>query len=120
MATEFVELQLPMLEKPYKYTGEYRCPDKGEYYLVGSRVCQKRSKEMLRQRYPIVEREVWVPVVDELYYVINELGIVEGHSAAGPAYVKSCIKSGNYFKTVELAEAARDKMVELLKGCAHE
>jgi len=120
MATEFVELQLPMLEKPYKYTGEYRYPQQGEYYLVEGNTCLKRSAHVFKRQYPIIEREPWVPTVDETYYIFFEEGVVEGRSAAGPAYVKACIDSGNYFKTQELAETARDKVVELLKECDHE
>ena len=119
MATEFVELQLPMLEKPYKYTGEYRYPQQGEYYLVEGNTCLKRSAHVFKRQYPIIEREPWVPAWDDNFFMISESGEVQEVVLVSD-YMKQIVTYGNYFKTQELAETARDKLVELLKGCAHE
>lgn len=119
MATEFVELQLPMLEKPYKYTGEYRYPKQGEYYLVEGNTCLKRSAHVFKRQYPIIEREPWVPQLDEMFYILDVKGEVK-EVEHRLHYTKECVAYGNYFKTAELAEEAREKMIELLKGCDHE
>lgn len=120
MGTEIVELRLPMLKKPYKYTGEYRPVKYDERYIHNGEVCLWSLQEDSEASYPVIEREVWVPVVGENFYVVNGLGFVEDRMALSPAYLKSCINSGNYFKTSKLAESAGIVLRLALKDMPHE
>lgn len=120
MGTEIVELRLPMLEKPYKYTGEYRRVKNGERYIHEGMVQRWGLLEDSEAHYPVIECEVWVPVVGENFYIVNELGFVEDRVALSPAYLKSCISSGNYFKTSILAESAGIVLRLALKDMPHE
>lgn len=119
MATEFVELQLPILEKPYKYTGEYRSVKYGEQFLKQGKITVWTFDSNTEGAYPVIEREPWVPQLDEMFYILDVKGEVK-EVEYRLHYTKECVAYGNYFKTAELAEEAREKMVELLKGCDHE
>ena len=118
MATEFVELQLPMLEKPYKYTGEYRRVTEGDWFMHEGMVRKWCLQHHSEDFYPIVEREPWVPQPGETIFVLGEIGDIT--QVVYSERLLGLMLSGNYFKTKELAQSACDKMVELLRGCDHE
>lgn len=119
METEIVEVRLPVLPKGYRYTGEYR-PLKKNDYFYNKGTFQWSANHVSSNNVHVVEKMEWVPVVGDKYYIISDLGLVEDRKALSPEYLKSCITSGNYFKTAVLAKEARDKMISLLKECAHD
>lgn len=119
METEIVEVRLPMLEKPYKYTGEYRRVTEGDRFMNEGMVQKWCLQHYSEESYPIVEREPWVPELDEMFYILDVRGEVK-EVEYRLHYTKECVAYGNYFKTAELAEAARVKMISLLKECDHD
>lgn len=54
METEAVTLHLPKLGYGWKYTGEYRLPERGEYFLFMGEIKCARGQV---GEYPIVVRE---------------------------------------------------------------
>lgn len=54
METEIVQMQLPKLRAGWKYSGEYRQPDDGEYYLFCGEI--KHCKGRTAGWYHIVVR----------------------------------------------------------------
>ena len=119
METEIVEVRLPMLEKPYKYTGEYRRVTEGDRFMNEGMVQKWCLQHYSEESYPIVEREQWVPACDDNFFMISDSGEVQEVVLVSD-YMKSIVAHGNYFKTQELAEAARVKMISLLKECDHD
>lgn len=119
METEIVEVRLPMLEKPYKYTGEYRPVKYGERYLHEGKVCLWGLEQDSEASNPIIEREPWVPAYSEVFFIVDWSGCVQEVEHVSD-FTKDSIASGNYFQTRELAEAASLKVINIFKGCDHE
>ena len=121
-----VEIDLPEIEG-YEYTGEYRCPKAGEYYLDGSGrtvSCHYGSRgDTYGVRFHILRKKRWRAEIGQAYYRViaghlyhsNDGIYVEQTREAGhPDDAVRC-QSGNYFQTKEEAEAMAEKVRALFK-----
>ena len=117
-----VLIDLPEIEG-YEYTGEYRCPKEGEYYLDGSGVsCHYgRRGDTYGVRFHILRKKRWRAVDGQLYWVVCTEGVLGGWMVdswyENFDEADTCFyASGNYFQTKEEAEAMAEKVRELFKN----
>lgn len=117
--TEIVEVRLPLLPSKYRYTGEYKCAELNDYIMVSKGVLEHWEVES-ESAYPhhIIEKIEWVPQPGETFYIVDVFmdvcEIVHSESSL------RLIRGGNYFKTIDLAEAALVKVTECLKESVHD
>ena len=113
-----LEIDLPEIEG-YEYTGEFRCPKAGEYYLDGSGVSciiMEAVATILGVRFHILRKKRWRAEIGQAYYHVNDNGIyVKQTTEVGYPHDAVRFKSGNYFQTKEEAEAMAEKVRALFK-----
>lgn len=112
-----VEMGLPEMGG-YAYTGEYRIPQKDEYFLcpatknINNYVAQCES--MLETVHHILKKKKWRAEVNGIYYHINSLIEVMEDKELNTGGDTKKYKVGNYFKTIQQAEAISLKIKKLL------
>ena len=118
-----VLIDLPEIEG-YEYTGEFRCPKAGEYYLDGSGVSciiMEAVATILGVRFHIIRPIRWRAEIGQAYYHVHDNGILPlrlcVRQATDVGYPHDAVrfKSGNYFQTKEEAEAMAEKVRALFK-----
>lgn len=76
--------------------------------------CQYSEWLLVKEFYEEIKLPRWKPKYDENYYQINGFGEVVGDIWYNTQIDESFYKFGNCFRTKEEAEAARDKIKEIL------
>ena len=109
-------MELPELPQGFKYTGKYRTPKVGEYYLAltNGTVFTCLTPGDNGPAF-IVEKARWRAGVRDTYLYLNErLEVREDIDNQCPA-ASARYALGNYFRTRQEAIAMADKLAQVLK-----
>ena len=108
-----VEIELPEIEG-YEYTGEYRFPIVGEYFLKSFKVQQANQTQCLFPR-SILKKKRWRAEKDCRYFMIdNTVSVVDCFDIYKLTDDRRYF-FGNYFKTEEQAEGGVESLKKLLQ-----
>lgn len=120
--TEIVEVRLPLLPEGYRYTGEYREAQQGEYINPRGDVFRWQVGSESEDTHHIIEKIKWVPHIgDNFFMVASTGGVDEVHfHNSNEVFVTGLIEAGNYFKTSHLAKETAALYKVFLTGRAHE
>lgn len=120
--TEIVEVRLPLLPEGYRYTGEYREAQQGEYINPHGDVFRWQVGSESEDTHHIIEKVKWKPRTGEVFYIVTDTGRVRElhYLEDSVGEIANLVEAGNYFKTYELARNAAIAYKIMLKGCDHD
>lgn len=109
------QLIMPEAPEGFKYTGEYRRPLKGEYYLDGDDRASLCSAAMY-MRMPILKSARWRAIEGGKYYRISTLNRLKRIKVSDDRGTRSNqdYESGNYFRYASDANKAMKAIQEIL------
>lgn len=112
METVKVTVELPALPEGWEYTGEFRLPERGEYYSYNAKPTLVEL-DFMHGLSLIIRKAKWKPVYGEYYYFVKANGKVAGWTCR--TYDMRVVV-GNCFKTREEAEVVASKFKNILAG----